>query len=171
MSNRSIIPVNLTGTALNSKPANISINSIDNLQTNSNIESKCFICLDSVNCYYKFVCGCHNYFHPHCLKSKSIDKCFICGQNINIQIIEFDIYDLAISEKIINNIAWSLKEVFISLSNFLPNNIVLCLYKISYHSFYIFICHPCIYLNILYNIIKMCLTIGIKFISNLFTFQ
>lgn len=114
-------------------------------------EKNCYLCLEKINYYYKFDCGCHNYFHNECIKDKLIDRCLICKKKIiSLNNVNYDLYysDLFLVKikKILN--------VFFVIFKLCPNFITFGLF-IMINIFLTFgLVIPSVALNIGYNFIK-----------------
>lgn len=131
------------------------LNSNLNSNSNSNSTDKCcYLCLEQINYYYQFECGCYNYIHSKCIEDKKIHKCLICKKKINLSSNNnYDIFDLYYSYlflEIINKIF----NYFITVFEFCPNIFTLgLLIMLNIFCTFVFII-PVILLNIIFNFIK-----------------
>ena len=95
------------------------------------IDKYCYLCLEEINFYYKFDCGCHNYFHTKCVENKIIEKCLICKKKINPKsntIVTHDkIFDLYYSNLFLEKIK-KILDIFFVIYALFPNFFTFGLY-------------------------------------------
>jgi hypothetical protein len=121
------------------------------------INTNCYLCLEQINYYYKFDCGCHNYFHTDCVKDNFFEKCLICKKKINlvnnILNINNEIFDLYYTNLFLPKIK-KILDIFFIFVKLYPNIFTFGLYiLINIILIFVFVV-PFIIFNIIYNISK-----------------
>jgi len=126
-----------------------------------NNNDNCFICLNDVDYFIKFDCGCHNFIHTNCIDKNFLTKCLICHKkftkidlltkNNNIFIPDFELVNHIIETKI--NIVSLNQKIFLFLKSN-PNFIGIFFYFIISICFTFGIILPLIILSVFVNIIK-----------------
>ena len=113
--------------------------------------------MEQINYYYKFDCGCHNYFHTDCVKDNLFEKCLICKKKNNlvnnINTINNEIFDLYYTNLFLPKIKKILDVLFIFVK-LNPNIFTFGLYiLINIILIFVFVV-PFIIFNIICNISK-----------------
>ena len=120
----------------------------------------CFICLDNIDHYIKFDCGCYNYLHTNCISDITLTKCFICHKKINYINLPLNNHPILYSDvDFINNVIKKINMEYIL--NYMiiftknnPNFVGLAIYFIVSIIFTFGIVIPIIILSTLVNSIK-----------------
>lgn len=128
-------------------------------------DTQCYLCLEAIDYYYKFNCGCYNFYHTECIGHNNFSKCLICKKKIAhvINIMsDSEIFDLTLSEKFFEFLKIKKNfQIFLILLKLYPNFLTFIIFLTINIGLSIGLIIPVILLNISFNFIKK---ISIKFL-------
>lgn len=132
-----------------------------------NSNSNCYICMESIDYYLKFECGCYNFLHTECFTDCKLKNCLICKNKLenlkmisesnNCNNLDIDInilnkiLNLSLTEYVLTKIG--VKNIFTYYILNLKNNVfnLSTYFLITIFSFFL-IFLPIIILNVILNI-------------------
>jgi hypothetical protein len=121
-------------------------------------DTKCYLCLETIDYYYKFNCGCYNFYHTECVRHNNFEKCLICKKKIahimNI-IPDSEFFDLTLSEKFFEFLKINKNfQTFLILLKIYPNILTFIIFLTINIGICIGLIIPIIFINITFNFIK-----------------